>query len=83
MNLQALQDRAKLLQDELTRATQVVPALTQQLEQAKAHLSMVTGHVNESNFMILECQKSVNESLPVIKEPEHVEAIIAEQGQVA
>ncbi len=83
MILQALQDRSKLLQDELARATQAVPALTQQLEQAKAHLSMVTGHVNESNFMIAECQKKANEALPVIKEPDHVEAIVEESKQVA
>jgi hypothetical protein len=64
MSLQVLLERAKILQNELQRAKQNVASTTEQLEQAKSHFSMVTGHLNEVGFLIsLEQQGAQNNAV--------------------
>jgi len=85
MSIQYLSERAGVLNQELQRAKQNVTGLTEQLEQAKVHLNMVVGHLNEVGFLIGEEQKAnqaVMDAAPVeSKEPEHVETNNQEQGQ--
>lgn len=57
MDSNALVQRAQLLQTELQKSKQNVIGLGEQLEQAKAHLHMVTGHLNEVSFLLGEEQK--------------------------
>ncbi len=95
MDSNALVQRAQLLQTELQKSKQNVIGLGEQLEQAKAHLHMVTGHLNEVSFLLGEEQKiaqgtPVDTQMAVMdnlnidsKEQEHGETVNQEQGQAA
>lgn len=54
MDAQVLSKRVELLQAEAAKAKQNVASLTEQLEQAKAHFSVVSGHLNESAYIMNE-----------------------------
>ena len=56
-----LANRAGLLNQELQQAKQNVISLTEQLEQAKAHLNMVVGHLNEVAYLMGEERKAAQE----------------------
>jgi len=57
MSIELLAARAQVLQTEIQRAKQNVNTATEQLEQSKAHLNMVSGHLNEVAFLMGELQK--------------------------
>lgn len=57
MDSNTLAQRAQLLQAEIQRAKQNVIALTEQLEQAKNHFNMVSGHINEIAYLMGEEKK--------------------------
>ncbi len=57
MDRNTLAQRAQLLQADLQKAKQNVLSFTEQLEQAKNHLSTVVGHLNEVGYLIGEEQK--------------------------
>jgi hypothetical protein len=89
MSLEVLGNRAQVLNAELQRAKQNVTGLTEQLEQAKVHLNMVAGHLNEVAYLMGEEQKlaqkqAAKDVAPVdSKEQDNGEADSKEQEQAA
>lgn len=83
MSTDFLQERVKLLQAEFQKAKQNLTRLTDETENAKAHLSLVNGHVNEVTYLLTEWQKKeLSEKIKTLKEPEIQEASNGEaQGQ--
>ena len=83
MSTDFLQERVKLLQAEFQKAKQNLARLTEETENAKAHLSMVSGHVNEVSYLLAEEQKKAQaEKRETLKEPETQETSNGEaQGQ--
>lgn len=57
MDAQVLGQRLKMLQEEAVKAKQNVISLSEQLEQAKSHFSTVSGHLNESAYIMGELNK--------------------------
>jgi len=85
MLISALNERASVLREEFTRARQNVVAITEQLEQEKAHLNVVSGHLNEVAYLIGEAQKlapECTESEPAQGVEQHVETNNEAEGQV-
>ena len=66
MTSQILAVRSQILQKELQNAKSNVMLASEQLEQSKAHLHMVSGHVNEIAYLLGE---EMNLS-PVSQEPQ-------------
>lgn len=67
MSETVLLQRAQALQAELQRAKQNLLSISEQHDQAKAHLSMVSGHLNEVAYLLGEEKKAkenVQNSVP-------------------
>ncbi len=71
--INTLTDRAKLLQEEVNRASQNVQTLSTQLQQATVHMHTVGGHLNEVAYLLGEAQKAaglVPAETPLSPKPE-------------
>jgi len=74
MVMDLLSKRAKLLQGEIQKAKQNVSTLTENLEQAKANLHKVSGHLQEVWYLIMEQKKVQDAQAKASKEQEDGEA---------
>ena len=85
MLIDVLNERSKALREEFNKARQNVVNLSEQLEQGKASLNVISGHLNEAAYLLAEAQKLSPVTMDSAEQgdPIHVETNIEAEEQVA